>query len=519
MNKENDSINYNPDVLNCLANLSNDEVFTPPAVANQMLDLLPKEIWSNADATFLDPVCKTGVFLREITKRLIIGLADKIPDLQERVNHILTKQVFGIAITELTGYLSRRSTYCSKTANGKYSICDKFDDEQGNIHFNPCQHTWNGDRCAFCGASKAVYERETDLESHAYKFIHTNNPKGIFNDMNFDVIIGNPPYQLDDGGDTEERRRGGATPLYHKFVEKAKMINPHFLIMIIPSRWFAGGRGLDNFRDVMLKDKRLECIVDYPIASDCFPGIQLKGGACYFLWNRDYHGECEIKTIRNDKISIMKRPLLEKGCDTLIRYNEAIPILRKVLNFNEQTMDKLVSPEKPFGLRTFIKGEENYFDNAVKLYANKSVGYISRSSITLNADWIDKYKIYISMAYGAGEDFPHQILNKPFIGEPNTCCTETYIVIGTYQNKENAENALSYICTRFFRFMVLLKKNTQHAPAGVYSLVPIQDFTESWTDEKLYKKYGLTEDEIAFIESMIRPMDAADSSNINQEEE
>lgn len=499
--------NYNPDVLTCLANLSNDEVFTPPAVVNKMLDLLPMELWSNPDAKFLDPVSKTGVFLREIAKRLMAGLEEQIPDVQERANHIFGTQLYGLAITELTALMSRRSVYCSKFANGEYSICTAFDDEQGNIRYEPTAHSWQGGRCIYCGASQEVYDRGEALESHAYKFIHTDNPKKLFPDMKFDVIIGNPPYQLSDGGDTEERQRGGATPLYHFFVQTAMKLKPRYLSMIIPSRWFAGGRGLDDFRDEMLNDSRIKELVDFPLSSECFPNVEIKGGVCYFLWDRDYKGLCNVTTMRKDIISTTTRPLLEKGCTTFIRYNEAISILHKVQQFGEESFSKQVSSQKPFGFRTFVKGKKEPFDGAVKLYANKDVGYVERGEVLQNTHWIDEYKVYITMAYGAGEDFPHQILNKPFLGEPNSCCTETYMVIGPYANKKRAENVLSYIKTKFFRFMVLLIKNTQHSPARVYSFVPVQDFDEAWTDEQLYAKYGLTTEEINFIESMIRHME------------
>lgn len=498
--------NYNPDVLNCIANLSNDEVFTPPELANKILDLLPNELFRSPDTIFLDPFTKSGVFLREIVKRLDRGLESQIPDRQERIDHILHHQVFGIAITELTSYLSRRSVYCSKHANGQYSV-SHFDSEAGNILYDNYSHSWENGKCKYCGASQAVYNRGSEAEQYAYMFIHTDNPKQFFGNMKFDVIIGNPPYQLSDGGDTEERQRGGAIPLYHKFVQQAKKLKPRFLTMIVPSRWFAGGRGLDDFRDEMLHDNHIRVIVDYPLSSECFPGVEIKGGVCYFLWDRDKEGKCQVSTIRGERVSTTTRALLEKYSDTFIRYNEAIPILHKVQKQNESSFASLVSSQKPFGFRTFVTGKSKAFEGAVKLYANKSLGYVSRSEISQNIAWVDKYKIFISRAYGAGEDFPHQILNTPFLGDKNSCCTETYVVIGPFESKTIAKNVISYIQTRFFRFCVLLKKNTQDAPARVYRFVPLQDFSHPWTDEMLYKKYNLSEEEIQFIESMIRPME------------
>lgn len=325
--------------------------------------------------------------------------------------------------------------------------------------------------------------------------------------MQFDVIIGNPPYQMSDGGDTDERKRGGAVPLYHLFIQTAKKVKPKYLIMIVPSRWFAGGRGLDDFRDEMLHDNRLEKIVDYPISSECFPGVEIKGGVCYFKWNERYHGDCEVTTVRGDLTSTSVRPLLEKGCDIFIRHNESISILRKVQLKKERTIDVIVSSQKPFGLRTFVQGEDNDFEGSVRLYANKHIGFFPRKEIESHKEWIDMYKVYTTRAYGAGEDYPHRILNIPILGEPNTCCTETYMVIGPVKTKQEAENIISYYKTRFFRFLVMLKKNTQDAPARVYQFVPLQDFSHPWTDEMLYKKYGLDKEEIAFIESMIRPME------------
>ena len=337
--------NYNPDVLTCLANLSNDEVFTPPHLVNDMLDLLPAELWSNPNARFLDPVSKTGVFLREMAKRLMHGLETKIPDKQERINHIFSKQLYGIAITELTSFLSRRSVYCSKTANGKYSVCEAFDNEQGNIYYKRMQHTWQDGKCSYCGASQDVYDRDDALETYAYNFIHTKNPEKIFN-MKFDVIIGNPPYQLSDGGGMGT----SATPIYQKFIQQAKKMSPKYLSMIIPSRWFAGGKGLDEFREEMLNDRRISKLVDYFDSTECFPGVDISGGVCYFLWEKAYYGDCEVVSIRKGEESRLKRPLLEKNTDSFIRFNESIPIIRKIAQKKEDQFFKQISSRKPFGI-------------------------------------------------------------------------------------------------------------------------------------------------------------------------
>ncbi len=505
--------NYNPDVLTCLANLSNDEVFTPPNLVNDMLDLLPKELWSNPNAKFLDPVCKTGVFLREIAKRLDKGLETHIPDKQARINHIFSKQLYGIAITELTALLTRRTVYGSKTANGKYSFCESFTTEQGNIHYKRMQHTWKDGKCTFCGASQEVYDRGDEAESYAYNFIHTENPTKLFTnkklkkeqEMKFDVIVGNPPYQLNDGGFGKS-----AAPLYHKFIEQAKKLNPRYLSMIVPARWYSGGKGLDEFRDEMLKDKRLAQIHDFPETSDCFPGLNIRGGVCYFLWDREHKGDCTITNYKNGTIlSTSKRPLLEPKSDVFVRYNEAIDILRKVKKFNEKTFDETVSARKPFGLDTNFSGfkKSKTDKHNILLYRFGDNGFVSEEQVIKNKHWVKEIKVLVSKASPGGDSYPHQIISKPIVADKMSCSTETYLVVGIYKNKKIAENVAKYMHTRFFRFMMSLIKNTQNISRGVFAFVPIQDFNEEWTDEKLFAKYGITESEIEFIDTLIRPME------------
>lgn len=499
-------VQYNPDVLSCLANLSNDEVFTPPELVNKMLDCLPAELWKNKDAKFLDPVTKSGVFLREIAKRLNDGLKTQIPDQQTRINHIFTQQLYGIAITELTSLLARRSVYCSKTANGQYSICDSFSDTQGNIRYKAIKHTWVSGKCTFCGASQEVYDRDTTLESHAYEFIHTENPSSIFGkNMKFDVIIGNPPYQLNDGGG----RDSGAISLYHLFIEQAKKLSPRYLCMIVPARWYSGGKGLDDFRNVMLNDERLSEIHDFPETSDCFPGLNIRGGICYFLWSKEHKGLCTIANYKKGLIqSSIKRPLLEPKTTTFVRYNDAISILRKVANFKENTFNTLVSARKPFGLDSNFKDFKKVKDsnNDISLFRFGELGFINIHQVVKNNEWVSPIKVLVSKASPGGDTYPHKIITSPIITPKNSCCTETYLILGTYKEKAEAESVVSYMETRFFRFMMSLIKNTQNISRSVFTFVPIQNFNQILDDVKLYKKYGLTEKEINFIESIIQPM-------------
>ncbi len=493
--------NYNPDVLTCLANLSSDEIFTPPELVNRILDMLPTELWSNKKIRFLDPMTKSGVFLREITKRLMKGLEKKIPDKEKRVNHILKNQVFGIAITEITALLARRSVYCSKTANGKYSVCSEFNDEQGNIYFSRIKHTWVNGKCSYCNASEENYERNDQLETHAYQFIHAINPEELFN-MKFDVIIGNPPYQLSDGGYGRS-----ASPIYQNFVQQAKKLNPRYLTMIIPSRWFAGGKGLNEFREEMLNDDHILKIIDFEDASEVFPGVDIAGGICYFLWERDKTGECEVTNIHSGKEESAIRKLNEFS--TFIRNSKSVPIIRKILKKGEPTMNNQVSISKPFGLRTFVRPMKS---GDIILRWQNGEGPYQRSEITIGTEMIDKWKVITSYvgydhAGSPGKDGKRRVFSKIDILPPGTICTETYLVVGAFDTENEAKNLVLYMKTYFFRFLVSQFMYSHHITKESYSFVPFLNMKEEWTNQKLYNRYNLNDDDIAFIESKIKVME------------
>jgi len=495
---------YNPDVLTCLANLSNDEVFTPPQVVNRMLDMLPQELFCSKETKFLDPVSKSGVFLREIAKRLMKGLEKEIPDIHDRADHIFTHQLYGIAITELTALTSRRSLYCSKHANGQYSICRKFLSEEGNLRYRAIEHKFVNGKCKYCGASASVFGKKvrTDLESHAYEFIHTDNPGKLFDNMKFDVIIGNPPYQLSDGGNS-----ASASPIYHLFVEQAKKLNPRFLTMIIPARWYTGGKGLDDFRSTMLKDKSIRKITDYTNSSECFSGVDIAGGICYFLWDRDHPGLCEFTNNFGGKQSSTIKALDE--FDIFIRYPMADEIIHKAIKGGEKNMSELVSSRKPFGLATNV---EPLKEGDVNLRYNKGWAKYSRDNIVVGLENIDKWKVMISYLSSEHAGQPDKsgtfrVLSTMEILPPGSICTETYLIAGSFNTENEAINEYGYLRTKFVRFLIVQAAISQHITRGSFLFVPQQDFSHAWTDDMLYKKYGLSKDEIAFIESMIRPMD------------
>lgn len=460
--------------------------------------LVTQRVFENANAKVLDINAKTGLYplymaygifrhrlktLRDLKTHDSLLCDITIDDEREVWNRVLAENIFVICKTEMARRITQR-TLCGfgKTKTNTHVYKDLI--------------------------NQITIKRPEFIARLANGQIF----KQIRNNMKFDIIVGNPPYQVMDGG-----AGASALPIYHLFVDAARNLKPLYISMIMPSRWFAGGRGLDEFRASMLTDRRLRKIVDYPISTECFSNVEIKGGICYFLWDMLYEDDCEIVTKENGKITTDKRPLLEVNCETFIRYNEALPILQKVKEKKEPSFAEFVSSQKPFGLRTYVQGRNKQSSKDVVLYANKQVAYIDPDEITQNRSWVNMDKIFISRSYGAGEGFPHQILNKPILGGKGSCCTETYILIGPFESSLIAKNVESYIKTQFFRFLVMLIKNTQDAPKRVYSFVPLQDFTDKsdidWSrsiadiDRQLYAKYRLSADEIAFIEKTIRPME------------
>lgn len=513
------------DILNCLANLSSDEVFTSSKLANEMLDLLPQELFTSPDTKFLDPCCKSGVFLREIAKRLNKGLENWEPDLQKRIDHIFKEQLFAIATTQLTALLSRRSVYCSKYPNSKYSVC-KFDNVEGNIRYRRIAHTFKDNKCIYCSATRDKYDRDSSLENYAYEFIHMKNPQEVLN-MKFDVVIGNPPYQLSDGGGVGS----SAMPLYNQFIIEAKKLNPKFLIMIIPSRWMTGGKGLDKFRDEMIHDKRFNVLHDFADSNECFKGVDIKGGVCYFRWDRDYNGKCECYRHDSDGVRKSKRFLCEEGDDIFIRDDRLISLKTKVWKSNKSdSVSKIVSYRNPYGLfaDSFVnaskynlpnfsntKIDDGYRVLGLGTGQKRSWKYISNDYPLPKKPNLFSYKVFISKAYGCGEI--GEVPSTPVLGTPGDLCTETFLQIGPFNSELKAHNFMSYLQSKFFRALVGIAKQTQNTTLKIYQFVPIQDFSQNsdidWSkpiaeiDQQLYKKYNLSADDIAFIETKIKPMD------------
>lgn len=501
---------HRPDILDCIAHLSSDEVMTPPVLAKAMLDLLPSDVWTNKDLKWLDPFSKSGVFLREIAKRLNAGLAAEITDETARLEHIYMKMLFGTSISALTGEMSRRTLYCSRDASSPEALV-RFDDPSGNLPFVQTSHHFKkqkAPRCTKCGAPPGL-ERGLDRENYAYSFIHGTYPTKELKDVKFDVIVGNPPYQLGTEG-----HGATASSIYHLFVEQAFALNPKYVLMIIPSRWFGGGKGLDDFRTKMIADRRLAKIVDNPKLFDCFPGVEIKGGVNYFLWDRDHDGDCEFSSRIDGKIvSTMSRDL-RGGDGVLMRDNRAVAIVAKAKT--AKTVEQICSIRKPFGVNmmsNFTGSVSEPFEGSIPLIYNNKIGYSRPDQIERNHDWIDKYKVLIPKAGdGHGREVSY-VLGEPIAVAPGSACTQSYIVAGMFDDAQSAENYAHYLCSKFVRFLVLQRKPTQDVRPSVFRFVPMLDMSRRWTDADLYAEFKLTPEEVAYIEGAIHPREPILSLN------
>lgn len=497
-----------PDILDVIAALSSDAIPTPPKLARALLDILPDEVWTNPNYKWLDPATKSGSILREVARRLMEGLAEWEPDPTKRADHILRNMLYGCGITQVHGEMTRRSVYVSRDATSEFSVVH-FDDHAGNLPFVQAEHDYPVNKegkasgpCKVCHAPVGL-ERGSNRENYAYAFIHGAYPTEGMKHMQFDVIVGNPPYQTGDGRTSE-------SPVYQYFIEQAIALEPKYVAMIVPSRWFMGGKKeLDDFRKRMIADRRLRVIVDNPKLFDCFPGVEIKGGVNYFLWDRDHDGDCEFSTRIDGTILSTQVRDLRTGDGVIIRDNNASAIVHKCRP--EQEKDSLAprwSSQFPFGqsITTNYSGARSEaFEGSVPLIFGSHVGYVGKKHIEKNLDWVDKWKVLVPKAGdGHGREVSY-VLGEPIALAPGSACTQTYLVAGVFDSKSEAENYAYYLTTKFVRFLVLQRKSTQDVRPDKFRFVPMLDMTKRWTDADLYKHFKLTKDEIDYIEFIIHP--------------
>lgn len=495
-----------PDILEVISDLSNDEVFTPPSVAKQMLDLLPPAVWNNSKLRWVDPFTKTGVFLREITKRLLVGLEKEMPDEHQRLDHILRNMVFGVAITELTSLMSRRSLYCSKWANSDKSVV-KLSTRQGNLLYQRVEHEFFRGRCSECFAGEIQHGGGPETENYAYALLHQEGRRWMEKEigLNFDIVVGNPPYQMDSDGSNR------TLPLYNLFVNHAMALGPKHVLMIIPSRWMAGGLGLSEFRDQMLQDRRIRQLVDFPNAKEVFPGVEIKGGVSYFHWQADHFGTCLSTVVRGDEVVGPYERVLSEF-DVFVRDQRALSILRKVLAKENPSITKILSVDKEFGWTSnFRDFEKTEVPDSVPIYynekGNRLQGWISRKDVTKSAQMIDTWKVMVPKAGSdGGQKLPDIVLGTPFIASSPSVCTQTYLFF-VLKSELEAKNVEKFVRTKFFRFLVSLRKISQDATRSTYTWVPMLDFAKTWTDKELTSEFALEPHEIELINNFVKEMD------------
>lgn len=496
-----------PDILEVISDLSNDEVFTPPSLANQMLDLLPPEVWKDSSLRWIDPFTKTGVFLREITKRLLVGLQEEIPNEQQRLEHILRNMVFGVAITELTSLMSRRSLYCSKWADSEKSVV-KFSNKQGNLVYQRVEHEFFRGRCSECLAGEAQHGSGPETENYAYALLHQEGRRFIDKEigLKFDIVVGNPPYQMKGGG-------GGVndSAIYHLFVDQALDLNPTYISMIIPSRWMSSGRGLDDFRSKMLSSCNVSDLVDFHSPVDVFPTVSNEGGVCYFLWDRHHKGGCRVTLNKNGEILGPELRDLNQF-DVFVRDSRAITILNLVLAKNLAPLSEIASADTPFGFASNFAGFDPVRTSPSQIsyhwskQGQRSIGFIRRDEVKKNSQDIDAHKVLLPLAYGLGGKGAQQVIGRPMVAEPPSVCSQTFRYFGPLETREEAEGLSNYLQLRLPRYLISLRKNSQNTYRETFHWVPVMDWKVKWTDDTLYEFFNLSTDQIQLIESEVRGM-------------
>ena len=544
----------NFDILETITNVGNDEVFTPRKTADMMLNTLPEEVWHNPNYKWLNPATKNGVFEREIAIRLDKGLEAIIPDKEIRRKHILQDMIFSLGQTKFTSNVARRTVYYCSQANRKcdgkkasdghyvngYAIGNGswFNDEEGNIKTPNTNHFYvdnlgrkmpgnciGNDRkkykCIYCGiAGDSKYNDKNQREKYAYEFIHIPNLDkehylqerffGGNKEMKFDIIIGNPPYQLQ----VNDSGKGlGAVPIYQYFVSQAKKLEPKYLCMIIPSRWFSGGVGLDDFRNEMLHDKHIKLLKDFSDSKDCFPGVDINGGVCYFLRDLNYIGACQFTNITNGIISTQSRKLDEY--DIFIRKNDALSILKKVLAFKEKKLSDLggCSPQTPYGfLSTFEGNEMKLNDDDCEILTSKGWRFVPRNEVAKSTNTIDLYKTMISKltcehAGTPDKNGKYRVISRMELLNKGQICSQSYLTICPSKSIEEAQNVYEYLRTRFVRFLIQLTLTGMNMSVDNFRFVPWLDFSQRWDDNRLYERYKLDDQEINTIKNMIREME------------